>query len=127
MAVTAIDKIDPELLKNIMRMKPRLEDVAIIVGCSGKTVERFIREHFDMTFKEFRDLHMAHTRNSLVQKTIDLALSGNVTALIFALKNLCGWSDKYDEGRTPEDEGQRPQTLTEETALKLVKAARGNK
>ncbi len=119
------DRIDVNLLKNIMRMKPRLEDVAVIMDCSGRTIERFIREQFDQTFKEFRELHMVHTKNSLIQKAIDMALEGNPVMLIFCLKNLCDWKNE-GQAETPPDK-EPTQLLTEETALRLVKIARGNK
>jgi hypothetical protein len=75
MAVTAIDKIDADKLQKLMRMKPRLEDAAVVMGCSGKTIERFIRQEYNLSFSEFRDLHMAHCRFEAQRLTKSQALS----------------------------------------------------
>lgn len=120
------DRIDVDLLKKLMRMKPRLEDVAIILETSGRTIERFIREQFDQTFKEFRELHMVHTRNSLIQKAIDMALDDNAVMLIFCLKNLCAWQNDPGVLRA-DDEKERPVQLTSEQLKDLLASARGLK
>lgn len=124
--VTAIDKIEPDKLKALMRSKPRLEDAAIVMGCSGPTIARFIRQEYDLTFSEFRDLHMAHTRNRLVQKALDLALEeGNAVMLIFCLKNICEWKNEGSSSTSVGD--SQPVTLTQEQLKELVAYARGLK
>jgi hypothetical protein len=128
MAVTAIDKIDADKLQKLMRMKPRLEDAAVVMGCSGKTIERFIRQEYNLSFSEFRDLHMAHCRFELVRTAYELAtVDKNVVALLFCLKNMCDWKNDGGDIRGPEADEKPSVVMSEETALKLVKAARGNK
>lgn len=84
-------------LRNFMRWKPTLKDTAAWFRVSDRTIERFIKEHFDLTFVEFRTENMVTTRHDLVRKAIDKALGGDNTMLIFCLKNLCGWSDKQEQ------------------------------
>jgi hypothetical protein len=60
------------------------------------TLLRRIKKKHGLTFAEYRDKKMACVRRTLVQKAIDLALSGDRALLIFCLKNYCGWSDKQD-------------------------------
>lgn len=81
-------------LKALMRLKPTLEDTAAFFECSARTVERVIRDEWDLSFVEFRDQNMVHTRLGLVRKAISKAESGDNIMLIFCLKNICGWRDK---------------------------------
>ena len=88
--------IDPEQLDLLLRLKPSLTDCAGFFNCSSKAVERFIRRNYDRTFAEHRELHLSHTRNKLVREAISRGMAGSDSMLIFALKNLCGWSDKHE-------------------------------
>lgn len=88
--------IDKAKLEAMMRLKPTLEDTAAFFQCSARTIERYIHEHFNVTFVEFRTQRMVHTRHALIRKAIDKALNGDNTMLIFCLKNLCGWADKHE-------------------------------
>lgn len=83
-----------------MRLKPTLEDTAAHFECSTKTIQRFIRDNFDLDFVQFRDQNMVHTRHGIIRKAIEKAMAGDNTMLIFCLKNLCGWKDRY-EADTP--------------------------
>ena len=87
---------DLEKLKQFMRMKPTLEDTAAFFEVSTRTVEQTIRDEFNLTFREFRDQNMVHTRHALIRKALEKALSGDNTMLIFCLKNMCGWQDKVE-------------------------------
>lgn len=89
--------IDSGQLKALMRMKPSLKDTAAFFGCSEDTVERRIQENFGMSFADFRERNMIECRHSLVRKALQMAESGNVPMLTFALKNLCGWRDRQEE------------------------------
>ena len=88
--------IDPIKLKAMMRFKPTLADTAAFFECSERTIERFIRGQFDLSFVEFREQNMVHTRLSLVRKALQKAENGDNVMLIFCLKNLCGWKDKVE-------------------------------
>jgi hypothetical protein len=89
--------IDLEKLKALMRLKPTLKDTAAFFECSEDTIENRIRQHFNVTFSEFRDKNMVHTRLSLIRKAMAMAENGNVAMLIFCLKNMCEWKDKFDQ------------------------------
>lgn len=85
-------------LRAFLRLKPSLDDTAAFFDCDTRTIERFIKSNFEVTFAEFRDQNMVHTRHRLVQKAIQEALREkcNTAMLIFCLKNLCGWKDKIE-------------------------------
>lgn len=87
-------EIDETQLKALCRLKPTLKDVAAFFDCSEDTIDKRCKELGSETFADFRDKNMVHTRFSLVRKAIQKAESGDNVMLIFALKNLCQWSDK---------------------------------
>lgn len=90
-------ELDFNQLKSLMRLKPTLSDTAAFFECSERKIERFIRKHADLTFVEFREQHMVHTRLGLVRKMIEKAMSGDNYMLIWCSKNMLGWSDKYED------------------------------
>jgi hypothetical protein len=121
----AVD-IDKAKLKALMRLKPTLADTAAFFECAERTIERHVRETFDLSFVEFREQNMVHTRLSLVRKAIEKAEKGDNVMLIFCLKNICQWKDKWDTDpihiiATP----TAPMTLDEAKAL--LPTARGEK
>ena len=89
-------EIDKKKLEAFMRQKPTLLDTAAFFDCSDRTIERFIREEYGVSFVEFRQQKMVHTRHALIRKAIEKAMGGDNTMLIFCLKNLCGWADKQE-------------------------------
>jgi len=94
--------IEIEQLKALCRLKPTLLDCAAFFEVSDRTIERIIAKYNGMTFVEFREQNMVHTRHTLIRKALDMAMSGNTAMMIFSLKNLCGWADKT-ELSTPEN------------------------
>jgi hypothetical protein len=61
------------------------------------TLEERIKQEYGMTWGEFRDSRMAPVKAQLVQKALGMALAGNVTLLIFCLKNINDWTDAQQE------------------------------
>lgn len=90
-------EIDLPKLKALMRLKPSLEDTAAFFECSERTIERVIRAEFKLSFVDFRQQNMVHTRLNIVRKAISKAEAGDNTMLIFCLKNLCGWRDRQPD------------------------------
>ena len=83
-------------LDALLQFKVTLAFVCDYLGVSRETVMRRIKEKFDMTFGEYHELKMQRTATKLQQKAIEMALAGNTTMMIFALKNLAKWSDKIE-------------------------------
>lgn len=89
-------EINMEQLAALMRFKPSREDAAAFFKVSADTVERRIKENTGLTFLEFREQNMVHTRINLVRKALERATDKTKSSdimLIFCLKNLCGWND----------------------------------
>ena len=66
-------------------------------GISEDTLERRIREEHDMTFTEYKEYCSGGLAMELQQVAIEKALDGNASMLMFALKNIAGWSDKVEQ------------------------------
>ena len=96
-------KMTPEkikLLGQLCRMKPTLEDCSEIMEIDKSTIEKWIKRTHGISFSAFRDQKMAHTRFMIIRNIIKECEKGNTTMLIYASKNLCGWSDKNEETQT---------------------------
>lgn len=91
-------KIDWEKLNMALTLGATMDIVCGFMDLSHDTIERHIRREHGCTFSEYRDRKMSTIRLKLIQKAQGLAFGGNVTMLIFCLKNLCGWSDKVEHG-----------------------------
>lgn len=85
-----------ELLESLCRMKPTLDDCAEILKVEPSTIEKWIKRTHGISFSAFRDKRMVHTRFMITRNIIQECQKGNTTMLIYASKNLCGWSDKQE-------------------------------
>jgi hypothetical protein len=90
-------------LKELMRLKPSLKDTAAFFEVDPSTVEHYIRKHWNVTFSEFREQNLVHTRFMLIRTAIKKAERGDNVMLIFCLKNLCQWRDKLPDNEFDED------------------------
>jgi len=85
-----------EHLKRLMRSYPSEIDACYIMECGVTTLRDTIRKYFNMTFREFRDYYMSHTRLALKQKAIKMAMDAkdpNIKMLDRCLTNICKWND----------------------------------
>lgn len=99
-------EIKLEQLESLMRMNPTLEDTANFFMCSPGTIEQRIRDEYDLTFREFREQRVVHTRLDLKRNAVKMAMSGNATMAIFCLKNMCDWSDNHKVEQTNKGESK---------------------
>ncbi len=63
---------------------------------SVDTLSRRIKEEYNCSFAEYRSKRMAPLKANLLKKQYDVAMSGNVSMLIWLGKNLLGQSDKQE-------------------------------
>lgn len=86
------DKLD-----GLLAYKSSLVVCADILETTDTTIKNHIQRRYGMTFTEYSQKKLSRTKVKLVSKAIEMATSGNVTMLIFCLKNLAGWSDKLEQ------------------------------
>lgn len=91
-------EINDAQLRTFLQLNPSLEMTASFFECSPKTIEKYINTKYSISFSEFRDQNLVHTRKSLIHKALKEALKDkpNTIMLLFCLKNLCGWKDKVE-------------------------------
>lgn len=85
-----------DVLDALLQRGATCTDCSHIMDCSTDTIERKIKDEYEMGFKEYREKRMAKTKMKLIEVAISKAIGKDNTMLIFCLKNLCGWKDKYE-------------------------------
>ena len=86
-------KIDYDTVKNLAKICCTQEEIASVMGCSVKTLQR--RRQFNKAYQD----GLNDARASLRRLQWRSAANGNITMQIFLGKNLLGQRDKF-----PEDE-----------------------
>jgi phosphate-selective porin len=112
-------EVDQEQFEALCRLNPTLKDAAAFFKCSIDTIEQRSKDFGYETFADARDKNMAHTRFRLIRKALHMAESGNTAMMIFALKNLCGWSDKFESNDV---EGTERKIITTSEAVQIINA-----
>lgn len=77
-------------------------EVADWFEMSEDTVERRIREQFDLSFAEYVKQRQAPGKISLRRKQYEMAMNGNITMLIWLGKQYLGQADKQEHGVSEE-------------------------
>jgi len=86
------DKLD-----GLLAYKSSLVVCADILDTTDTTIKNHIKKRYGLTFTEYAEKKLSRTKVKLVQKAIEMAMSGNTTMMIFSLKNICKWQDKIEE------------------------------
>lgn len=89
-------EFDWSKLDAILQYGACLSDCAEIMEVSEDTVERRIKEKSGLRFAEYRLKKMSKMKVGLAKKQIEVAMSGNVTMLIFLGKQYLGQADKQE-------------------------------
>jgi len=84
--------LDIELMEKLAYLNCTYEELASVANCSVDTIRREMRRN--PTFSEAVLKGKAEGNISLKRQLRQMALNGNIAALIFDLKNSCGYSDK---------------------------------
>jgi len=90
-------EIDYAALDALMQFKLTKAFVSDYFKVSEDTLEKRIKEKYNMTYSEFGKLRQQGVARKLQQKALEMALGGDRTMLIFALKNMAHWADKVEE------------------------------
>lgn len=81
-------------LIKLMIYRPTLKETANWFNVSEDTISRRIKEFENISFSDFKEKHSYKTRQRLINKAFEMALSGNSAMMIFCLKSYCGWNEK---------------------------------
>jgi hypothetical protein len=98
-------ELDWATLDGILQFGATKSQAADILETSEDTIDRRIKEKFNVSFEKYKERHLGKIKIKLQQKAIQMALSANTPMLIFCLKNLCGWRDK------PEDLAEKDKSI----------------
>jgi hypothetical protein len=87
-------EIDPEQVENMAAIGCTVDEMATILGCSGRTLQK----------RFFTPIERGRSRlnRSLRRKQAEMALNGNVTMLIWLGKQYLGQRERIDETRREE-------------------------
>lgn len=71
---------------------PSAESCKLFFQVGDKTLYRYIKRNYGLTFDQFRERYMLQTRHALIQTALSKALQkGSDRMLELCLKNFCGW------------------------------------
>lgn len=90
-------KIDYDTVKNLAKICCTQEEIASVMGCSVKTLQR--RRQFNKAYQD----GLNDARASLRRLQWQSAARGNITMQIFLGKNLLGQRDRFAEDERSED------------------------
>ena len=97
--------IDWELFNKIVKYYPTESDLCGIFNCSRNALLDNVKRKYGMTFSAYRKQKSKEVKYSLIRKAMQMALEGgNNSMMIFALKNVAGWSDQGPRHKTMEYE-----------------------
>lgn len=85
-----------DMLENLVLWSADGEYCAEKLGISYDTLARRIKEKYSCSFAEYRNKKKEPMRVNLLKKQYDVAMSGNVTMLIWLGKNELGQTDKQE-------------------------------
>lgn len=91
----------------ILQFNSTKVQAAIIMNLSIDTIERRIKEKYNLNFEDYKAQATQIIKLRLQQKAIQMAFEGNTSMMIFCLKNICGWKDKFEDERQ-EEAPQKP-------------------
>lgn len=97
-------EIDWDEFNKLCNMQCTLVEIAGWFDCSEDTIERRVKEKYEITFAEHYKKKSAKGKISLRRKQTDIALNGNVTMLIWLGKQYLDQSDKREETLKTDDE-----------------------
>jgi hypothetical protein len=91
-------KIDWAKVDTALTLGANQVQVCGFCECSPSALQDAIQREKGMTFSEYREHKMADTNMKVTQKLLQVAMTGNLGAIIWWQKNQMGWSDRVEHG-----------------------------
>jgi hypothetical protein len=86
--------IDPEMLVRFLEVYPTKQQTANFFDCSPEHIENEIDRLFGCSFSALRERESQGIKRALMSWCLRYAKAGNHNLIMFAMKNVNGWSDK---------------------------------
>lgn len=89
--------VDMDRLKAFMACYPSEENAALFFDMHIKTLNMIIKRETGLTFAQFREKYVIHTKHTLVQMALHRALKDKSDRMLeMCLKNIAKWDGTYD-------------------------------
>lgn len=89
-------KVNKEVFETLCKVHATTEEACGVLGLDDNTLNSWCRRHYGSVYSEVRKRFEGHTKVSARRKLIEQWQGGNLTALIFYLKNHCGMADNVE-------------------------------
>lgn len=108
-------ELDERQIEALAALHCQIIEIAAVMGCSVDTLER----RYMPVIQRGRE----HGKMTLRRKQVEVALSGNVTMLIWLGKQMLGQTDRTESMVTTVEKPVKP--VSTDQVLELIKAAKG--
>ena len=89
-------EINWEEFEGLCAIQATLEEMAIVLGCSERTIERAVQRHYKMNFVSLFAQKRKRGHISIRRRIWTAALNGSVPLLIFLAKQYLGMADQVE-------------------------------
>lgn len=93
--------IDKKQFENLCGLHCTKQEICDWFDLTDKTLDRWCKETYRKSFSEIYKQKKSNGNLSLRRKQMEVALSGNVSMLIFLGKNYLGQTDKIEQTFSP--------------------------
>ena len=101
-------EIDFDMVKKLCAIQCTGQEIADVLDVSYDTLERRVKEVYQISFADYIKKHSANGKMSLRRKQHEVAMSGNTTMLVWLGKQYLGQTDKQIVDNTSSDGSMTP-------------------
>lgn len=115
-------EIDFDMVKKLCAIQCTGQEIADVLDVSYDTLERRVKEVYQISFADYIKKHSANGKMSLRRKQHEVAMNGNTTMLVWLGKQYLGQTDKQVVDNTSSDGSMTPvPALTPDLAKAIAK------
>lgn len=101
-------EIDFDMVKKLCAIQCTGQEIADVLDVSYDTLERRVKEVYQISFADYIKKHSANGKMSLRRKQHEVAMKGNTTMLVWLGKQYLGQTDKQIVDNTSSDGSMTP-------------------
>lgn len=87
------ENVDEDQMNMLLELHLRLEDLCDFFDVSPNGFRSYFKKKYGETFESYSDKRRVKGKITLMQKFWQKVKAGNMTAIIFGLKNIMDWHD----------------------------------